>query len=44
MRGRAYEALKSIGVDRSTIRLALGYANETAEVISDLDRALRTSG
>jgi O-acetylhomoserine/O-acetylserine sulfhydrylase-like pyridoxal-dependent enzyme len=34
------EALKSIGVDRSTIRLALGYANETAEVISDLDRAL----
>jgi cystathionine gamma-synthase len=38
------EALKSIGVDRSTIRLALGYANETAEVISDLDRALRTSG
>ncbi|HEY4851990.1 MAG TPA: PLP-dependent transferase [Streptosporangiaceae bacterium] len=34
------EALKSIGVDRSTIRLALGYANETAEVISDLARAL----
>jgi cystathionine gamma-synthase len=33
-------ALKSIGVDRSTIRLALGYANETAEVISDLARAL----
>lgn len=33
-------ALKSIGVNRSTIRLALGYANETAEVISDLARAL----
>jgi cystathionine beta-lyase/cystathionine gamma-synthase len=37
-------ALRSIGVDRSTIRLALGYANETAEVISDLDRAFRASG
>jgi hypothetical protein len=29
-----------IGVDRSTIRLALGYANDHAQVIDDLDRAL----
>jgi cystathionine beta-lyase/cystathionine gamma-synthase len=34
-------ALKSIGVDRSTIRLALGYADDSAQVISDLDNALR---
>jgi cystathionine gamma-synthase len=34
------EALKSIGVDRSTIRLALGYVNEARQVIEDLDRAL----
>jgi cystathionine beta-lyase/cystathionine gamma-synthase len=34
------EELASIGVDRSTIRLALGYANDVADVISDLDRAL----
>jgi hypothetical protein len=27
-------------VDRSTIRLALGYANDHAQVIDDLDRAL----
>jgi cystathionine gamma-synthase len=33
-------ALKSIGVDRSTIRLALGYVNEPAQVIEDLDSAL----
>jgi cystathionine beta-lyase/cystathionine gamma-synthase len=33
-------ALRSIGVDRSTVRLALGYANDAADVISDLDRAL----
>jgi cystathionine gamma-synthase len=33
-------ALKSIGVDRSTIRLALGYANESSQVVEDLDRAL----
>lgn len=33
-------ALKSIGVDRSTIRLALGYANESSQVVDDLDRAL----
>ncbi len=33
-------ALKSIGVDRSTIRLALGYADESAQVISDLANAL----
>jgi cystathionine beta-lyase/cystathionine gamma-synthase len=33
-------ALESIGVDRSTIRLALGYANESSQVVEDLDRAL----
>jgi O-acetylhomoserine/O-acetylserine sulfhydrylase-like pyridoxal-dependent enzyme len=33
-------ALESIGVDRSTIRLALGYANDHLQVIDDLDRAL----
>jgi len=33
-------ALESIGVDRSTIRLALGYVNEPAQVIQDLDGAL----
>jgi len=33
-------ALESIGVDRSTIRLALGYANESNQVVEDLDRAL----
>ena len=32
--------LESIGVDRSTIRLALGYVNGADEVIDDLDRAL----
>jgi cystathionine gamma-synthase len=32
--------LASIGVDRSTIRLALGYANDTAHVIADLASAL----
>jgi len=32
--------LESIGVDRSTIRLALGYVNGADEVIEDLDRAL----
>jgi cystathionine gamma-synthase len=32
--------LASIGVDRSTVRLALGYANEVADVIADLDQAL----
>ena len=32
--------LASIGVDRSTIRLALGYVNETEEVIKDLAGAL----
>jgi cystathionine beta-lyase/cystathionine gamma-synthase len=32
--------LQSIGVDRSTIRLALGYINEVSQVIDDLDRAL----
>jgi cystathionine beta-lyase/cystathionine gamma-synthase len=32
--------LESIGVDRSTIRLALGYVNAADEVIEDLDRAL----
>ncbi|MGH3376668.1 MAG: PLP-dependent transferase [Actinoallomurus sp.] len=33
-------ALENIGVDRSTIRLALGYVNEAAQVIQDLDGAL----
>lgn len=33
-------ALKSIGVDRSTVRLALGYADDPDEVIGDLARAL----
>jgi cystathionine beta-lyase/cystathionine gamma-synthase len=32
--------LESIGVDRSTIRLALGYVNEADEIISDLAAAL----
>lgn len=32
--------LQSIGVDRSTIRLALGYVNEADEIIADLARAL----
>jgi len=32
--------LQSIGVDRSTIRLALGYINEVSQVIDDLDCAL----
>jgi cystathionine beta-lyase/cystathionine gamma-synthase len=35
--------LESIGVDRSTIRLALGYVNGADEVIEDLDRALPRS-
>ena len=32
--------LANIGVDRSTIRLALGYVNEADEVIADLAAAL----
>ncbi|HEY7433086.1 MAG TPA: PLP-dependent transferase [Streptosporangiaceae bacterium] len=32
--------LESIGVDRSTIRLALGYVNEAEEIIGDLAAAL----
>lgn len=32
--------LASIGVDRSTVRLALGYVNETGDIIDDLDQAL----
>jgi cystathionine beta-lyase/cystathionine gamma-synthase len=32
--------LESIGVDRSTIRLALGYVNQADEVIADLAHAL----
>jgi cystathionine beta-lyase/cystathionine gamma-synthase len=35
--------LESIGVDRSTIRLALGYVNGADEVIEDLARALPRS-
>jgi cystathionine gamma-synthase len=34
------EGLASIGVDRSTIRLALGYVNEADEIIEDLAKAL----
>jgi cystathionine beta-lyase/cystathionine gamma-synthase len=34
------EALRSIGVDRGTVRLALGYIDDVETVISDLDRAL----
>ncbi|MFF8593337.1 PLP-dependent transferase [Streptomyces sp. NPDC015220] len=34
------EELKSIGVPRGTVRLALGYSNETQAVIEDLDQAL----
>jgi cystathionine beta-lyase/cystathionine gamma-synthase len=34
------QALQSIGVDRSTVRLALGYVNDVAEIIEDLDQAL----
>jgi cystathionine gamma-synthase len=34
------EGLANIGVDRSTIRLALGYVNEADEVIDDLAEAL----
>jgi cystathionine beta-lyase/cystathionine gamma-synthase len=33
--------LQSIGVDRSTVRLAVGYADNIKDVIDDLDRALR---
>jgi cystathionine beta-lyase/cystathionine gamma-synthase len=33
-------ALRTIGVDRSTVRLALGYADDADEVIRDLDQAL----
>ncbi len=34
------EALRSIGVDRSTVRLALGYATDAAAMGSDLGQAL----
>jgi cystathionine gamma-synthase len=34
------EALRRIGVDRSTIRLALGYADDPEQVIGDLEQAL----
>jgi O-acetylhomoserine/O-acetylserine sulfhydrylase-like pyridoxal-dependent enzyme len=37
---RAPNELPSIGVDRSTIRLALGYVNEAEEIIEDLGAAL----
>jgi cystathionine beta-lyase/cystathionine gamma-synthase len=33
-------ALQSIGVDRSTIRLALGYADDLEQILSDLGQAL----
>jgi O-acetylhomoserine/O-acetylserine sulfhydrylase-like pyridoxal-dependent enzyme len=32
--------LERIGVDRSTIRLALGYVNQAEEIIEDLAGAL----
>ncbi|WP_370381646.1 PLP-dependent transferase [Catenulispora sp. GAS73] len=32
--------LQSIGVDRSTVRLALGYADDIVRIIEDLDRSL----
>src|SRR6266699_2886315 len=38
------QALQSIGVDRSTVRLALGYADDPADVIADLDHALPGRG
>lgn len=34
------EELKNIGVPRGTVRLALGYSNDVAAVIKDLDQAL----
>jgi cystathionine gamma-synthase len=34
------EELKSIGVPRGTVRLALGYSNDTQAVIDDLEQAL----
>jgi cystathionine gamma-synthase len=37
------EELKNIGVPRGTVRLALGYSNETQAVIDDLDQALSTA-
>jgi O-acetylhomoserine/O-acetylserine sulfhydrylase-like pyridoxal-dependent enzyme len=35
--------LRDIGVDRSTVRMALGYVDRISEVIEDLDAALRTA-
>jgi len=37
------EGLRTIGVDRSTIRLALGYIDDVELVIEDLDNALSTT-
>ncbi|MFE5301958.1 PLP-dependent transferase [Streptomyces sp. NPDC056632] len=37
------EELRSIGVPRGTVRLALGYSNDTQAVIDDLDQALSPS-
>lgn len=34
------EELKSIGVPRGTVRLSLGYHNDVADIIKDLDQAL----
>jgi cystathionine gamma-synthase len=34
--------LQAIGVDKGTVRLALGYADDTDAVIADLERALST--
>jgi len=37
------EGLRTIGVDRSTIRLALGYIDDVEQVIEDLGKALSTA-
>jgi cystathionine beta-lyase/cystathionine gamma-synthase len=37
------EGLRSIGVDRSTVRLALGYVDDVDQVIEDLGNALNSS-
>ncbi len=33
------DELATIGVDRSTVRIALGFTQDTAEIISDLEQA-----
>ena len=34
------ESLRTIGVDRSTVRLAVGFTNRAKDIIADLDKAL----